>query len=164
MDAESSPDHSPSRFELPAGLLRALNVVEDLIYLLVALALVAVAVAVLYETGYDALKSDQLLLETVTAAVNGVLFVVIVLELYRTVLAHLEGGGFQLKPFIIIGIISAVRHILLVGAQSLSKGETGNAFTHTQIELAVNAGVALALVIALVLIIRAGPSSDVDVD
>jgi len=73
------------------------------------------------------------------------------------VIAHLEGGGFQLKPFLAIGIISAVRHILLVGAKSLS-GAHDTLFNHTQIELGVNASVALALVIALVLVRRSEPN------
>ncbi len=96
--------------------------------------------------------------QTVTAGVNGVLFVVIVLEIFRTVLAHLEGGGFQLRPFLIIGIISAVRHILLVGAVAVSN--ENNQFNHAQIELGVNAGVALVLVIALVLLHRRGVAED----
>jgi uncharacterized membrane protein (DUF373 family) len=99
----------------------------------------------------DALRGHQLFADRITSAVNGVLFVVIVLELFRTVIAHLEGGGFQLQPFLIIGIISAVRHILLVGARSLSN-ERLAVFNHTQIELGVNAAVALGLVVALVLV------------
>jgi uncharacterized membrane protein (DUF373 family) len=94
--------------------------------------------------------------------VNGVLFVVIVLEIFRTIVAHLEGGGFQLRPFLIIGVISAVRHVLLVGAQTLNNQTTE--FNHAQIELGVNAGVALVLVIALVLLQRSGATSDLEHD
>ena len=35
-----------------------------------------------------------------------------VLELVRTIVARLEGGGFQLQPFLVIGIISAIGDIL----------------------------------------------------
>jgi uncharacterized membrane protein (DUF373 family) len=97
---------------------------------------------------------------TVTNAVSGVLFVVIVLEIFRTLVAHLEGGGFQLRPFLIIGIISAVRHILLVGALSISNGNS--TFNPAQIELGVNAGVALILVVALVRIHRSGRTTDLE--
>jgi hypothetical protein len=85
--------------------------------------------------------------------------VVIILEIFRTVLAHLQGGGFQLVPFLIIGVISAVRHLLLVGTQSLER-QTDRVFTHTQVELGVNALVALVLVIALVLIRRSPSRAD----
>ena len=147
---------------VPSWLAVALNVVEQLIYLAVAAILIGIATVVLYHTTSDALSSGLSFAETVTAAINGVLFVVIVLEIFRTVIAHLEGGGFQLRPFIIIGIISAVRHILLVGAKSLSATENTTSFDHTQIELGVNAAVAVALVVALVLLSRTGPSSQLN--
>jgi uncharacterized membrane protein (DUF373 family) len=140
-------------------MLRVFVTIEDAIYVAVAAVLVALALVLLYRTVADALTSDQPFSATITAAVNGVLFVVIVLEIYRTVVAHLEGGGFQLVPFLVIGIISAVRHILLIGAQSLS-AERGIAFAHGQIELGVNAAVALGLVIALVLLHRSGVSTE----
>ncbi len=128
---------------------------EDGIYVLVAAVLMAVATVLLYRTVDDALTGNQPFSSTITTLVNGVLFVVIVLEIYQTVVAHLKGGGFQLRPFLVIGIISAVRHILLIGAQSLST-EKDLAFTHTQVELGVNAAVALGLVVALVLLHRSG--------
>jgi len=144
---------------LPEVVLRVFVGVEDAIYVLVAAVLIALAAVLLYRTVADALTGDQPFATTVTAAVNGVLFVVIVLEIYRTVVAHLEGGGFQLRPFLVIGIVSAVRHILLIGAQSISS-ETGKTFAHAQIELGVNAAVALGLVIALVLLHRSGVATD----
>ncbi|HSO95183.1 MAG TPA: phosphate-starvation-inducible PsiE family protein [Acidimicrobiia bacterium] len=145
--------------ETPRWLVTVLTLTEDIVYLAVALVLVGVAIAALYNTIDTLLNSHSAFAPTVTAAVNGVLFVVIVLEIFRTVLAHLEGGGFQLRPFLIIGIISVVRHILLVGATSVSN-ETNQQFNHAQIELGVNAAVALALVIALVLLHRGAASSD----
>jgi uncharacterized membrane protein (DUF373 family) len=165
MSAASSTSHPgphASGPEPPPWLLNALTFTEDAVYLGVALVLVAVAVAALYNTVHDLLYSNAHFAQTVTAGVNGVLFVVIVLEIFRTVLAHLEGGGFQLRPFLIIGIISAVRHILLVGAVAVSNENTQ--FNHAQIELGVNAGVALALVVALVLLHRGGAVSDLDDD
>ena len=144
---------------LPKAVIRLSATLEDAIYIAVAAVLVALAVVLLYRTVADALTSDQAFNTTVTTAVNGVLFVVIVLETYRTIVAHLEGGGFQLRPFLVIGIISAVRHILLIGAQSLAAAK-GNSFAHAQIELGVDAAVALGLVIALLLPRRHGVFTD----
>ena len=45
-------------------------------------------------------------------AINDVLFIVIILEILRTVIARYTDGVFQLQNFLIIGIIAAVRHIL----------------------------------------------------
>ena len=157
----ASPSPREIRRPLPVWLLEGLTTLEDLVYLGVALVLIGIAVAGLYNTITGLIDSrGEAFATAVTAAVNGVLFVVIVLEIFRTLVSHLEGGGFQLRPFLIIGVISAVRHILLVGATSLSNEST--VFNHAEIELGVNAGVALVLVIALVLLHRAGMTSDVD--
>jgi uncharacterized membrane protein (DUF373 family) len=157
--SDNDREGEPRPRALPEVVLRVFVGVEDAIYVVVAAVLVALAAVLLYRTVADALTSDQPFSSTITTAVNGVLFVVIVLEIYRTVVAHLEGGGFQLRPFLVIGIISAVRHILLIGAQSLSS-ETAKTFAHAQIELGVNAAVALGLVIALVLLHRSGVATD----
>jgi len=160
--ATSSPrsrsDPHIAERETPRWLLNSLTLTEDAVYLGVALVLIGVAVAALYNTVHDLVSSGSTFAQTVTAGVNGVLFVVIVLEIFRTVLAHLEGGGFQLRPFLIIGIISAVRHILLVGAVAVSN--ENSKFNHAQIELGVNAGVTLVLVVALVLLHRRGVAED----
>ena len=62
----------------------------------------------------------------------------------RTIVARLEGGGFQLQLFLVISIISATRDILTVGAEL---SPVGGRFpvARTMTELAVNAGVVLAL-------------------
>ena len=92
-----------------------------------------------------------------TSGINDVLFVVIVLELLRTVVAHLETEDFQLRSFLIIGIISAVRHILGVGARlTLEAGITDTQFNRAQIDLGVSAVVVLALAVSFILISRAG--------
>jgi uncharacterized membrane protein (DUF373 family) len=87
-------------------------------------------------------------------AVNSVLFIVVVLELLRTIVGRLEGGGFQLQPFLVIGIISATRDILTVGAELSLAGRDGVPLGRNMTELAVNAGVVLALSVALVLVRR----------
>lgn len=94
-----------------------IRICEDLVHYTVALVLLAVAGIVLYHTAYDLAASHQPFAAAATTAVNGVLFAIIVIEVMRTVVAHFERGGLQLQPFLIIGIISAVREILTVGAR-----------------------------------------------
>jgi uncharacterized membrane protein (DUF373 family) len=78
------------------------------------------------------------------------------MELLRTVVAHLETHDFQLRSFLVIGIISGVRHILGVGAQlTVMAHLSSSEFRRSQIELAVSAGVVLALAIGFLLINRA---------
>ncbi len=75
-------------------------------------------------------------------------------------MAHFDDAGLQLKPFLIIGTISAVRHILTVGARtSLGANTAASEFRTGEIELAVNAAVAMVLVVGLLLVRRSETSS-----
>ena len=132
------------------------EVAEDMVHYAVALLLVIVAVIVMVHSLGDFLNSDHHpFAERVTAVINSVLFVIIVMEILRTVIAHFDDAGLQLKPFLIIGIISAVRHILTVGAQiSLGSEADSDHFRRAQVELGVNGAVVLALVFGLVMIWR----------
>jgi len=147
---EKAPGHETS--DVP-GPVRALVHVQDLAYYAIAVILLVLAAGALVHTVVDFMVHDEVFAERVTGVVNGVLFVVIVLELLRTVLAHFENASFQLKPFLIIGIISVVRHILTVGAElSLREDRGSDLFHRADVELGINALVVLALVIGLVLV------------
>lgn len=150
--AEALPDVEETEVRAPVALL---GHVENLVYYAIAVVLVVLAVAALVRTATDFVTVDEPFARRLTAVVNGVLFVVIILELLRTILAHFQDSTFHLKPFLIIGIISVVRHILTVGAElSLRPEEGGDLFQRSDIELAVNALVVVALVVGLVLVRR----------
>ncbi|MCU1394422.1 MAG: phosphate-starvation-inducible rane protein PsiE [Ilumatobacteraceae bacterium] len=150
MNAPHDDDNKP---DLP---LHVLHLAEDLIHYVVAIAMVGLAGYVLVCSVID-FTHDQAYADRVIGGINGVLFVVIVLELLTTVLAHFHDEGFQLTPFLIIGGISAVRHILTIGAkESLGDESSQSAFNHAQIGLGVNAGVTLIMVIALVFMHKFG--------
>ncbi len=146
------------RAEAPPHMLPFLWV-EDALQYLVAVALMLVAGAVLMHTVADLFNKHRTFAETIPNVINSVLFVVIVIELFGTVISHFRSGQFQLRPFLIIGIISGVRHILTVGAQSTFGGKPeqvadNREFAHSMIEFGVNVGIVIGLVIALVLVSR----------
>lgn len=144
----------------PRRLLRAIAAVDDLVHVVISLLLLGLAVAVIFNTVVEFVDSEQPFALAVTYAVNGVLFVIILMEILRTVVAHFTHGTFQLMPFIAIGIISAVRHILTVGsALTMGTELDDHEFDRLLLELAVNTGVALGLVVALVLLRRTPPAS-----
>jgi uncharacterized membrane protein (DUF373 family) len=145
------------------------EVAEDMVHYAVALVLVAIALVVLGHSVLDLFDSEEHFAKLVTDVINSILFVIIVMEILRTVVAHFDDAGLQLKPFLIIGIISAVRHILTVGAQaSLGAADDAHAasdFSHSQVELGVNAAVVMALVLGLVLVWRSERvAGDVETD
>jgi uncharacterized membrane protein (DUF373 family) len=85
-------------------------------------------------------------------AINDILFVVIILEIMRTVIVRFTDGIFQLENFLIIGVIAAVRHILTVGASlTMQEEKTTEKFNRALIEMGVNTGIVLALVFGLFL-------------
>jgi uncharacterized membrane protein (DUF373 family) len=155
VDDEGLPRPPPVRGKLPRWLLRMLVRAESVMFMAIAVALLVIAVVVFVRGVHDLVLAPtrEPFPVTITKAVNNVLFIVVVLELLRTIVARLEGGGFQLQPFLVIGIISATRDILTVGAElSFVGGQVPLARTMT--ELGVNAAVVLALSIALVLVRR----------
>jgi uncharacterized membrane protein (DUF373 family) len=116
--------------------------------------LFGIAVLVLVQTTQDLLTPlpEEAFAETITRALNGVLFVVIVIEVLRTIVSRFQGQGFRLQPYLVIAIVSTVRHILTVAARlSLVGDKDGTALI---IELVANAGVVLVLVGALVMLRR----------
>jgi uncharacterized membrane protein (DUF373 family) len=87
--------------------------------------------------------------------VSDLLLTLIILEVMGTVVHYLKTRATSLKPFLFIGIISATRGILAVGArlsitgtQPINQGD----FQKSMIELGVNAVVIIALGVTLRLI------------
>ncbi|HHW14162.1 MAG TPA: hypothetical protein GXX28_04410 [Firmicutes bacterium] len=114
----------------------------------VAFGLVAVAVAVFAQTVWIAVTDIRHdFMGTILRVVNDLLFVIIVLEVLSTVTSHFEHRDFALKPFLIVGTISVVRHLLMVGARMSMLGEAlGAEFERHVIELTVNGILTLVLV------------------
>ncbi|HEX5158891.1 MAG TPA: phosphate-starvation-inducible PsiE family protein, partial [Ktedonobacterales bacterium] len=83
--------------------------------------------------------------------VSDLLLVLIIMELLGTIRSYVEKGDTSVEPFLIIGIISATRGILSVGARLYITGETLKVddFRNAMIELAVNALVIIALGITM---------------
>ncbi len=85
--------------------------------------------------------------------VSGLLLVLIIMEVLGTVIHYLKSHETSLRPFLFIGIISATRSILSIGARlSVSGGNSEGGFTSAMIELGVSAAVILALGITIKLL------------
>jgi len=85
--------------------------------------------------------------------ISDLLLVLIIMEVLGTVIHYLKAHATSLRPFIFIGIVSATRGILSIGARlSVEVGITQQDFIRAMIELGINAAVILALGITLKLI------------
>jgi uncharacterized membrane protein (DUF373 family) len=154
-DEAGSPAVWPRRKECHSAMpahLKPLVWAEDAMQYLVAAVLLGAAAVVLIRSIYQAIVGEHSLAVALPNLIDSVLFTVIVLEIFTTVLHHFRRGGFQLKPFLMIGIVSAVRHLLIVGAESSLGGNTD--FHRSAAELELNTAIVLALVVALVLVER----------
>jgi uncharacterized membrane protein (DUF373 family) len=135
-------------------LVRSVEYGEALVFVALTLLLFAIAVLVLIQTTDNLISPPprQAFAEDITLALNGVLFVVIVIEVLRTIVGRFQGQGFRLQPYLVIAIVSTVRHILTVAARLSLVGDEGG--TALIIELVATSGVVLVLVAALVLLRR----------
>lgn len=84
--------------------------------------------------------------------VSDLLLVLIIMEVLGTVIHYLKAHATSLRPFLFIGIVSATRGILSIGARLSVETVQKDAFTNSMIELGVNAAVILALGITLKLL------------
>jgi uncharacterized membrane protein (DUF373 family) len=90
---------------------------------------------------------------TVIQLVSDLLLVLIIMEVLGTVIHYLKAHATSLRPFLFIGIVSATRGILSIGAKlSIEQKTSGPDFTSSMIELGVNAAVILTLGITLKLL------------
>ena len=88
----------------------------------------------------------------ILAFLNELLLVVILLELFRTVTGFLKTRIISLDPFLQVGIISAVRRILMVGAQTtLQVDIPEDRLRLALLDMGTNAAIVVALVASLLL-------------
>lgn len=141
---------------------RVLDTTEDLFHVVLTFLLFAVALGALVSTVVRLLTTNPFFPDGMLQAVNDILFVVIILEIARTVIARFNSGFYQLSRFLIIGVIASVRHILSVGSSlTLSTGKTAEAFDRGILELIVNGGIVVALVFAIFMTRQAEASAAV---
>jgi uncharacterized membrane protein (DUF373 family) len=142
------PDSTEAkRSMIPTKLL---DTVEDIFHVVLTALLFAVAFGAIVFTVFRLFTTTPFYPNGMLQAINDILFVVIILEIARTVIARFNSGFYQLTRFLVIGVIASVRHILSVGSSlTLAIGKTPEAFERGIIELLVNGGIVIALVLAI---------------
>jgi uncharacterized membrane protein (DUF373 family) len=135
----------------PQGILiRLSTAAETMLLHLVSLVLLAVGTGVLVAALVNAVTRHAGWTETFVGVLEEMLLVLIIVEIFITVQAHLHGRRLQLEPFIVVGIIAVVRHILSTVVR-LSVPETTAQGRQRLTELAVDSAAAFLLVVALAL-------------
>ena len=130
----------------------------------IAVSLLLVAGIVLVRTVYEFLRQWGAFPQSVVGAIDGILVVIILLDIAHTVFGHLRTSVFPVRPFLIIGILAGIRDILSSSAHlTLSSSFTESNFHDTLISLGVGVGVVVALLLGL-LILRYSSRADEEGD
>jgi uncharacterized membrane protein (DUF373 family) len=121
-------------------------------YAIVA-SLLLVAGIVLVRTIVDFLSHWGAFPQSVVAAIDGILVVIILLDIAHTVFGHLRASVFPVRPFLIIGILAGVRDILSASAHlTLGSSLAQSNFNDTLISLGVGVGVVVFLLLGLLVL------------
>jgi uncharacterized membrane protein (DUF373 family) len=84
---------------------------------------------------------------------NDLLLVIILLELYRTVIRFLQTGILALEPYLAVGIIACTRRILTAGAELSHLPEiTPDLFNRYMMDVGLNVAVIMVLVIGVFMV------------
>jgi uncharacterized membrane protein (DUF373 family) len=151
----------PSRGEarLTAWLARWFSRVEDFVYVGLALILAALAVGLLIDgavTFAQAVMANELAAR-VALLLDRLLLILMVVEILYTVQVSLREHTLVPEPFLVVGLIAAIRRILVLTAEfSEMIQEGGETFRNAMIELALLTVLVLALVAALMMLRRRG--------
>ena len=143
---------------------RIFDHVEDAIYIIVAVLLVAAGAFVLWnavaeliqDVGSTKLGTTELT-QLMIKVLDNSLLLFIIAELLHTVRATIQERTLVVEPFLIVGLIAGVRRLLVLTAQLAAQNASGGSSTaqfswsHQGIEMTVLLGLILGMTVALVL-------------
>lgn len=129
-----------------AFVILVITVIE---YAVVA-SLLLVSAVVLVRTAINFFFSSLDLAQSVVGAVDGILVVIILLDIVHTVFRHVRNAAFPVRPFLVIGILAAIRDILSASAHlTLGANLTSSDIDTTLLELGVGVGAVVVLLFGL---------------
>jgi uncharacterized membrane protein (DUF373 family) len=132
--------------------IKFVDMVEDIFHAILAVTLFIIGVFAFFYSVRRLFETAPFFPNGMIQGVNDILFIVIILEILRTVISRFTDGVYQLDKFLIIGVIAAVRHILTVGASlTLESSKSDTAFERSIYEMGLNALIVVALVFAIFL-------------
>lgn len=116
----------------------------------IVISLLLIAATVLGRTVVGFLRNWASFPESVFTSLDGILLVIILLDIVHTVFRSMRSSEFPVRPFLFIGILVGVREILSASARlTLSQHLKTSSFHDTIITLGIGVGVVLVLLIGL---------------
>jgi len=133
--------------------------IEEMLYVIVGLLLLAAAVLVVVGTVtglIDAINTHQNAVDTGVVVLDRVLLTLIVAELLHTLRFVVLRGQIVVEPFLFVGLIAVVRRILIITAELERQVPGGRALTNLLLELGLLGFLSLALAAAIYMVRRGG--------
>jgi uncharacterized membrane protein (DUF373 family) len=137
--------------------------IETLAYVVLGLLLAIAALLGIADAGVDLFRAAQSFgdTEVLVVAIDGLLFVLMVVEILHTVRASFRSGTLVCEPFLIVGLIASIRRVLVITLESSQVNKPGNwsadseAIIHsTMLELAVLGALIFVMVVSIYMLRR----------
>lgn len=132
-------------------ILSSLSSVEDIIYTIVALFLIASALLLVYNEAisFPAIFRSADQVQVLIEIISKTLLLVMVLEILYTVRITMRDHVLCAEPFLIVGLIAAIRRILIISVETAYFHEKINMY---MLEIGVLSVMILLFVISIVLL------------
>lgn len=115
--------------------------------------LMLVASVVLVRTLIDLFQHWGRFNNSVVSAINGILVVIILIDIAHTIFGHVKTTVFPVRPFLVIGILAGVRDILSASARlTFADSLSTTGFRDALISLGVGVGVVVFLLLGLLIL------------
>lgn len=122
---------------------KLLAAIDDIILIAVAAGIIGVAFLLILEGVTDFINYTQ---HSISHIISDLMFVLIIMELFRQVMRQINRFSFTLNPFIYIGVIASIRGMLLT-QMKLGMGEIE--WEGAVVQIVVHGTIVLILVVAL---------------
>jgi len=153
---EETPIRQVRVLPWPLRAAKILGRAESVVLVLIGIALVLVAVLLLYASMYDLSEAVGLgprgIEDKSIDILNMVLLVMMMMEIVYTVAVSLESHTLRAEPFLIIGIIAGIRRMLVITATSTKQEGHPDQFQNMLVELGLIAGTVVALAVAILIL------------
>jgi len=146
--------------QFTARVRMALAYIEEALYIIVGLLLLAAAVFVVVGTItglISAIRDRNSAVGVGVVLLDRILLLLIVAELLHTLRFVVLRGKIVVEPFLFVGLIAVVRRVLIVTAELEGPTPSGHALTNRLLELGLLGFLAIALASAIYLVRRSGP-------
>lgn len=156
-----SPENTGPEPHFTVAVRAALTWMEESLYIIVGLALLAAAVVVVVGTVsglIHAIRTRESAVQIGIVLLDRILLLLIVAELVHSLRFVVVRGKIVVEPFLFVGLIAVVRRVLIITAELENQLPGGRALTNVLLELGLLGFLALALALAIYLVRRSGPA------